>query len=228
MNATLTSHYWDLQSIGNPQGTWRSPAQSAGQAAPRLTFTEGRVVASRLCNTISAAYQTQGERLQVQQPISTLMGCSDPQLAALEQMVGRQLSQAQRYQMQQGEQPVLTIAFEDGVQWRLQGTPTAQTRYGSAPERMFLEVAPGTQPCTHGVMTQHQCLRVREIRYNDNGIKTFTGEWQNFYEPIEGFTQRPGERNVLRVHRYARRDVPADASRYAYVLDMIVESARAP
>ena len=34
----------------------------------------------------------------------------------------------------------------------------------------------------------------------------------------------PGVRNVLRVQRYTRKDVPADASKYAYVLDMVVES----
>jgi Domain of unknown function (DUF4377) len=31
-------------------------------------------------------------------------------------------------------------------------------------------------------------------------------------------------RNVLRIDRYQRKQVPADASRYAYVLDMVVES----
>jgi hypothetical protein len=29
---------------------------------------------------------------------------------------------------------------------------------------------------------------------------------------------------VLRINRYQRQQVPADASRYVYVLDMVVES----
>ena len=31
-------------------------------------------------------------------------------------------------------------------------------------------------------------------------------------------------RNVLRLQRYTHKQVPADASKYAYVLDMVVES----
>ena len=71
-----------------------------------------------------------------------------------------------------------------------------------------------------------QCLRVREIRYGDNGVKTSTGEWENFYSEIEGYKHEPGIRNVLRIQRYKRQNVPADASAYAYVLDMVVESER--
>jgi hypothetical protein len=71
-----------------------------------------------------------------------------------------------------------------------------------------------------------QCLRVREIHYGDNGVKTSTGEWENFYSEIEGYKHEPGIRNVLRIQRYKRQNVPADASAYAYVLDMVVESER--
>ncbi|MBN9325065.1 MAG: DUF4377 domain-containing protein, partial [Delftia acidovorans] len=43
---------------------------------------------------------------------------------------------------------------------------------------------------------------------------------------IEGYKHEPGIRNVLRIQRYKRQNVPADASAYAYVLDMVVESER--
>jgi len=38
--------------------------------------------------------------------------------------------------------PRLTLTFIDGTRWQLDGSPTAQTQYGSAGERIFLEVAP--------------------------------------------------------------------------------------
>ncbi|WP_423454462.1 DUF4377 domain-containing protein [Ottowia sp. VDI28] len=76
-------------------------------------------------------------------------------------------------------------------------------------------------------MKDAQCLRVREIRYGDNGVKQGEGEWQLFYSEIEGYKHEPGIRNVLRVNRFKRQNVPADASAYAYVLDMVVESERA-
>ena len=45
-----------------------------------------------------------------------------------------------------------------------------------------------------------------------------------FYDPIEGYSHQAGTRHVLRLKRYTRQQVPADASQYVYVLDMIVES----
>ena len=50
------------------------------------------------------------------------------------------------------------------------------------------------------------------------------GAWRNFHGSIEGFSHTPGVRNVLRIDRYQRKQAPADASRYVYVLDLVVES----
>ena len=69
-----------------------------------------------------------------------------------------------------------------------------------------------------------QCLKVRSVQYDSRGLKTEVGPWQLFYTEIEGYRHEPGVRNVLRVQRYERKQVPADASRYVYVLDMVVES----
>jgi hypothetical protein len=66
---------------------------------------------------------------------------------------------------------------------------------------------------------------VRELKYDDKGLKVGTpGAFQNFYDAIEGYSHEAGVRNVLRIDRYTRKDVPADASKYAYVLDLVVES----
>lgn len=222
--ASLTTHYWDLQSIRDAQGKVRSPVQTAGKPAPRLTFIDGRVVAERICNTMTGAYTADGNRIQVGRVMSTMIGCMDDDVVALEQLVGGQLPQMKRYQLQQtGERAQLTLVFADGSQWQLAGTATPETLYGGAGERIFLEIAPQRQACTHGVMKNHQCLRVREIRYRDNGVKSHTGEWQNFYDEIQGFTHRAGEHNLLRLKRFERKNAPADASRYVYILDMVVE-----
>ena len=58
------------------------------------------------------------------------------------------------------------------------------------------------------------------------GIKVGTpSAFGNFYDRIEGYSHEPGIRNVLRVDRYTIKNPPADASKYAYVLDLVVESA---
>lgn len=90
---------------------------------------------------------------------------------------------------------------------------------------MFLEVAAQTAPCGHPLLPNKQCLQVREIKYDDKGAKVGTrGAFEHFHAEIEGYTHEPGVRNVLRIDRHTRKDVPADASKYAYVLDTVVES----
>src|SRR5690606_36142451 len=115
------------------------------------------------------------------------------------------------------------LALTNGLGDRLVfvGTPTARTRHGAEPERVFLEVAAERVDCHHPLMPDHRCLQVREIRYDDSGIRQDSGEWEPMYEEIEGFVHTPGVRTVLRLDRYRRKDVPADASAVVHVLDMV-------
>lgn len=228
--ASLTAYHWKLQKAFNPTGnddqTW---FLSSNHAPIELDFVEQRVVVKNLCNVISSGYSVEGQRLNLQRGMSTLRACNDNQLMMLEQKVARILPTAKQWNVQLGssaeEQPQLTLQFIDGTRWQLNGKPTAQTQYGSAPERIFLEVGPERKACHHGVMKNYQCLQVREIRYDDNGLKKSTGEWEHFYSEIEGYKHEAGVSNILRINRFKRQNVPADASSYAYVLDMVVSSA---
>ncbi len=90
---------------------------------------------------------------------------------------------------------------------------------------MFLEIAPQSKPCTHPLVPNRQCLQVREVHFDDKGLRTGEQEgWQPLYQDIEGFDHVEGTRNVVRLKRYTMRNPPADASSVAYVLDMVVES----
>jgi hypothetical protein len=106
----------------------------------------------------------------------------------------------------------------------LTGQPTMECLFG-APTRIFLEVAAQTVRCQPGAGAPAQCLQVRERRFDRHGLRIDPpGEWRAFYDRIDGYTHAPGVRNVLRINRYKRGQVPADASAYVYVLDMVVES----
>ena len=228
--ASLTAYHWKLQEAFTPAGNEdQSWFLSSSQAPIELDFVDQRVVVKNLCNVISSAYTVEGQRINLQRGMSTLRACNDNQLMMLEQKVARILPTAKQWNVQLGgsttEQPRLTLQFIDGTRWQLNGKPTAQTQYGSAPERIFLEVGPERKACSHGVIKDYQCLQVREIRYGDNGVKTYTGQWENFYSEIEGYKHEAGVSNVLRINRFKRQNVPADASSYVYVLDMVVSSA---
>ena len=227
---SLTAYHWKLQQAytgaGHEDQSWFLTAGS-GKPNLQLDFAEQRLSVKNLCNLVSAPYRTTGDRLEVQRAMSTLRACDDQALMKLEQQVTRQLPKAQRWAVQLGtgqQAPRLTVTFIDGVSWQLQGTPTAQTQYGSAGETMFYEIAPQRVSCNHALIKNYQCLQVRELRYGDNGVKTYTGPWQNFYSEIDGYQHRGGVHNVVRVKRYQRKDVPSDAPSYVYKLDLVVES----
>jgi len=241
--ATLEAYHWQLREVRNAQGQPQSgwtlpPAPAATGAAPPdgartvvLNFAQNQVSVGRLCNALGASYSLQGNALHIGPVRGTLMACPDSAAMVLEQQVGQRLPQASQWRIatpapQAGSTPtpVLTLVFSDGGQWVLEGAPTNATRYGSAGERMFLEVAPQRVACSHPLIPNYQCLQVRKIEYDGQGLKTRVGEWENWYGDIQGYTHQPGVRNVLRIQRYPVANPPADAPAFAYVLDMTVES----
>lgn len=223
----LASHDWNLTAAFDAQGRPDARWLLAGHAPLQLHFEDQRISVRHLCNQLSAGFGTQGNDIQLTAPMSTKRACADRALMELEDRVGQLLPTMKRHQLHAGSTPRLQLWFADGTRWDLTGQPTPQTQYGGPAERIFLEVAPQRQACSHGLIPNHQCLRVREIRYADNGVKSHVGEWQPFYGEIEGYQHEPGVRNVLRINRFKRANAPADASSYAYVLDMVVESERA-
>jgi len=226
----LSDYHWDLanaqSAAGTTQSTWVPPKTRDGQPL-RLTFEDQRLYVSGLCNRLSASYTLSANKIRISPPISTMMACGDDELMQYERAVGAHLPQAQSWSINENASALaLTLRFTDGDQWILNGTPTDETRYGSVGETEFLEVAAHRIACTHPLIKNMQCLNVRTVQYNDAGLKTNVGNWHAFYDDIQGYTHTPGERNILRVTRYERTNAPADASTHAYVLDMIVESAR--
>jgi hypothetical protein len=153
---------------------------------------------------------------------ATMKACDDALMKA-DAALAAVLAQHLDVQLQSGDRPVLRLVSPAQQALVFNGQPTPASLYGQA-TRIFLEVAPQTVECTSGVM-RTQCLRVRERRFDAQGLRIEPpGEWRIFHGGIEGYTHQPGVRNVLRIDRYQRKNVPADASRYVYVLDMVVES----
>lgn len=229
---TLGAYHWQLREALDAGSTASTGWSVAGQPALQMRFSGGQLLVSPLCNAMSAPYQVDGAKMTVSRPMATLMACQDPALMVLESRVGARLPEIRHWAVQPAAQgtaaPQLTLLFDDGGRWLLDGQPTDETRYGSAGEQMFLEIAPERLPCSHPVMPDYKCLQVRTLGYTPQGLKDASGAWENFYSEIEGFTHEAGVRKVLRVKRFTRTNAPADASKFAYVLDMVVESEQQP
>lgn len=223
--ALLPKYHWRLAEATDARGQ-RIEALFAQPDRPvQLDFRDGRLAVGNTCNRMGGRYTLAGDTLTAGRLSATLMACVDPTLMALDQEVGTRLEGTLKAATTAGDPPRLTLTTATGDVLAFTGDPTAETRYGGPGERVFLEVAAQTKPCSHPLVPDMQCLQVREVQYDDKGLKTGTrGEFQHFYDAIEGYTHEPGVRNVLRVHRYTVKNAPADASSNAYVLDRVVES----
>lgn len=223
--AALTAYHWRLNDATDVSGKRIEALFAKADKPLQLDFADGRVGVSNTCNHMGGAYSVEGDKLKFDRLASTLMACSDPKLMALDQEIGKRLETESTFALQSGDAPTLTLTGGNGDVLAFKGDPTAETRYGGPGETAFLEVAAQTRPCNHPLIPNMQCLQVRELKYDDKGIKTGTdGEFQNFYGNIEGYSHEPGIRNVVRVKRYTIKNPPADGSSLAYVLDMVVES----
>lgn len=202
----------------------------AATGAPvQLDFSKGRLAVSNTCNQMAGSYREQQGRLEIPPLASTLMACADPRRAALDQAVSGRLQGTLGLGLQGPDTPGmparLTLTTADGSVLGFTGRPTAATRYDGPAERIYLEVAADTAPCTDGAQAQQPCLQVRRVRYDDQGLRLGRPlPFALFSAPIEGYQHQPGVRNVLRVDRYSRAGAPADTDAQAYVLDKVVES----
>ena len=219
----LAAQHWRLQDAKDANGQRIDALFVRADAPLQLDFSDGRIAVANACNRMGGGFALDGDSLRIERTVSTMMACTDPKLMALDGEAGKRLEGTLKAGMP--DPATLTLATASGDVLTFRGEPTAETRYGGPSERVFLEVAAQTRPCNHPLIPDMRCLQVRELKYDDNGLKVGTpGAFGNFYDRIEGYTHEPGTRNVLRVDRYTIKNPSADASKYAYVLDMVVES----
>jgi len=224
----LAGHHWRLESAIDGNGARIDALFPGGDHVLTLDFADGRVAVSGGCNGQGGSVTASDGGLEIGQMMSTQMACDAPLMQA-DAAIAALLAQPQQWQVEDSAPPRLRLVAADGSTSVWAGEPTAETRYGGEGETVFMEIAPQRIDCHHPMIPDHKCLQVREIRYDDQGIKQPPGEWEAFYGDIEGFEFRPGERKVLRLKKFNKPDpVPADASSVAYVLDMVVETELVP
>lgn len=225
----LTGFHWNLIAAHDADGQPLSALTPDPQRALRLDFADDRISVSGGCNRINGGYRIENDRLHVDALAQTRRAC-EPALMEADAAIAERLEATPELRRSEGLLPSLSLRTSTGETLVFRGVETAQTRYGGEGKTVFLEVAASTRPCSHPLIPDKQfpdmqCLGVREVHYDDAGLKTGTpGDWQPLYQDIEGYTHTPGVRNVVRVKRYEVRDPPADAPSQAYVLDMVVES----
>jgi heat shock protein HslJ len=223
-NAELDRYHWRLRDATDANGQRIAALFVRADKPLQLDFADGHVGVANACNRMGGDYSLEGESLTVARMAATMMACSDPKLMALDGEIGKRIEGASKLTYAPGDPPTLTLANAAGDTLVFAGEPTADTRYSGPGDTVYLEVAAQTKPCSHPLQPDKQCLQVREVKYDDNGLKVGTpGPFENFHDTIEGYEHEDGVRYVLRVVRYTLANPPADGSHYAYVLDKTIE-----
>ena len=223
----LAAYVWHLREAKAADGSpLRELLDTPGRMLA-LRFEDGRISMLNGCNRMGGRASIEAGALHVSGIETTLMACADRRLMDMDRVAARVLEGRLAMSLGNGTSPSLQLSSEAGEVLLFEGEPTDETRYGHAGESVFLEVAAHTEPCHHPLIPNKQCLQVREVRYDAQGIRQpGGGDFEHFYEVIQGYEHEPGIRNVLRVKRYDIANPPADGSRHAWVLDSVTESAR--
>lgn len=223
----LKKYHWQLQTATDIKQQTLT-AFYAGEATPKaqLDFhNESLFNIYGSCNRMGGAYQINGDNIHSGHLRSTMMACDNKRAEQDRALAGFFEQQNLHYQIDQhASHPVLTLKNQQGQVLHFQGQATAETKYNSQGETIFLKVSHQTKTCNDGNRNM-QCLQVKEVRYDQQGLQTYIApEWSLFYSPIEGYTHRPNTENILRIKRYEVQNPPADSSKYAYILDLTVMS----
>lgn len=175
------------------------------------------------CNVMSAGYQLQNDTLMVKDAMSTEMFCED--LDAAENKLSEFMQRENQIKLDStnADSPTLTLTAQDGSALIWSGRLTAQAKYNSKGETVFWAIAADNKPCQAD--SSKECLQVKPITYNDEGIKTGEGDWTEFAGMIDGYQHDPDNDEVVRLQRYKTDDKSAAKDGYAYVLDTVIEKS---
>jgi heat shock protein HslJ len=220
----LEAHRWTLESATNAQGRRIEAVSPAPGHTFVFSFSGSRLSVQGRCNQMTGGYRIDAAgQLSVDRMAATMMACEAPAMQA-DAALSALLAQPLKADLVNGPSPVLRLVSMNQEVLVLNGESTPEARYGKG-SVIFLEVAAQPVACKNPFSAATSCLRVRELRYDEQGLPVGTpGTWRPLYENIEGFTHRAGERNVVRVKRFQRSPAPAGESEFVYVLDLLVES----
>lgn len=220
---SLNAFHWQLTDATDRSGK-RLDDMFVQQNKPvQLDFKTDRFSVSNTCNVINGTYLLTDNVITFSDMLSTRMLCASPQLNMLEQKIAAQLHNRANIDLFLSATPVMKLRFYDGNTLTFTGQPTADIRYGGTGETLFMEIASTTVACNLPALPTKQCLQVRDVYYDNNGIITGTSTWRAFYPDIEGYRHQEGSGHILRLKRYNIPNVPANSQNQAYVLDMIVQ-----
>lgn len=224
--AQLHQYHWRLVEATDADGARIVALFARAEQPLQLDFGKHGMSVGNTCNRMHGAVTLSPGHIHIGALAATLMACADAGLMALDEAVQRQLQGELGFDLDTtGGAARLVLTSELGATLVFSGEPTAASRYGSAGQTVFLEVAAQTVACPGDAAAAGPCLKVRQVHFKSDGTGAGQpGPWHPMTAAIEGYAHQPGVRNVLRLKRFDLDAPAASAPRHAWVLDMVVES----
>lgn len=176
------------------------------------------------CNTMSAAYKLQAQTFTTENSMSTKMSCADLNVA--ENRLHELMESDSELSLADGDTPMLTQVTSDAMTLVWTGRMTSQAKYHSKGETLFWAISAQTKPCVGD--SSQQCLQIKPVTYDEQGVKVGEGKEVEFAGTIDGYQHDKNHDEVLRLQRYKLEDngslAKVSDTKYAYVLDTVIES----
>ncbi len=178
------------------------------------------------CNGMGGTYTLDENVLETARLMGTVMMCSEDVNQAenllAKAMQGRSVVSFKVNEDDDTAQLTQQTANGDILLW--QGSKTPEATYGQTPEMVFWEIKAQQPQCPD--ITLSNCLSVRPVYYDAQGIKTGVGDWQLFVDNIAGYTHDKGVNRIVRLKRFVTNPIDIKGKQYVYVLDNVIESSQ--
>lgn len=233
-DATVTPEQQLVDNLASYRWTLTSARDDTGQPITELVSIKDQVILSFNqnqntvsysvgCNTMSANYQLQGFSLTTEDSMSTKMSCQE--LNDAEDKLNDIMEGDSQLSIASGDTPTLTQVTDDAETLVWTGRMTPQAKYSSKGETLFWSVDAQTKPCVDD--SSQQCLQIKPITYDEQGIKISEGKKVEFAGIIEGYNHNSQQDEVLRLQRYALdANGKSATAKHAYVFDAVIESTK--
>ncbi|MFC0820503.1 DUF4377 domain-containing protein [Moraxella marmotae] len=191
-----------------------------------LSFSESSLSYTLGCNHHRVNYQIQNGVIKLtNNGTSTLMGCpamdDSSDLNEVEAKFTTTLGDASLQILTNPDDYTAILVQQKGAEMlTYRGMMKNDVRFGE-PVRLFWEIDSEMIDCVDKAGHDKQCLRVRNVNYDDKGIKVGSGAWRTFYGEIHGFEHQQDQRQIIRLNAYNNPDGKENPY---YVFDMVVEA----
>lgn len=216
---TLMDYEWVLVKAQKQGADIQTLSSVINQKQSILRFDEQNISYSLGCNTYAGDYQLTQGKLTLGAMMSTQMFCDD--LSSIENKFHQRLQNSVLTITKDSHGETATLTQTNGAEiltWQGKLTPTA--KFGD-PVLLFWEIQPQTVYCVDKQGHNQQCLQVRNVHYDELGIKTGAGAWRNFYGQIEGYQHDSSLRQIIRIKAFNH---PKPHHEPVYLFDMAVET----